>query len=45
MTERTRAMDEAELRVTGIDALNKALGSCRSTKISSPLPQCANRLR
>jgi len=26
MTERTRAMDEAELRVTGIDALNKALG-------------------
>jgi hypothetical protein len=26
MTERARAMDEAELRVIGIDALNKALG-------------------
>jgi len=26
VTERDRAMDEAELRVAGIDALNKALG-------------------
>ena len=26
MTERTKAMGEAELRVAGIDALNKALG-------------------
>ena len=25
MTERTKAMDEAELRVLGIEALNKAL--------------------
>lgn len=26
MTEKVRAMDEAKLRVVGIDALNKALG-------------------
>lgn len=26
MTERTRPMDEAELRDAGVDALNKALG-------------------
>ena len=26
MTERTRAMDESELRAAGVDALNKALG-------------------
>jgi hypothetical protein len=32
MTERTRAMDEAELRVTGIDALNKALGPAEALR-------------
>lgn len=32
MTERTRAMDEAELRVTGIDALNKALGHAKALR-------------
>jgi hypothetical protein len=26
MTERAKAMDEAELRILGIEALNKALG-------------------
>ncbi len=26
MTERARAMDEAELRAAGVDALNKSLG-------------------
>ncbi|MGB7545761.1 MAG: hypothetical protein WBL92_09205 [Methanothrix sp.] len=32
MTERDRAMDEAELRVTGIDALNKALGPAEALR-------------
>jgi len=32
MTERARAMDEAELRVTGIDALNKALGPAEALR-------------
>jgi hypothetical protein len=32
MTERTRAMDEAKLRVTGIDALNKALGPAEALR-------------
>ncbi len=32
MTERARAMDEAELRVLGIDALNKALGPAEALR-------------
>ena len=32
MTERAKAMDEAELRVAGIDALNKALGPAQSLR-------------
>ena len=32
MTERTKAMGEAELRVAGIDALNKALGPAEALR-------------
>jgi hypothetical protein len=32
MTERARAMDESELRVLGIDALNKALGPAEALR-------------
>lgn len=32
MTERTRPMDEAKLRVLGIDALNKALGPAEALR-------------
>ena len=32
MTEKVRAMDEAELRVVGIDALNKALGPAEALR-------------
>jgi hypothetical protein len=32
MTGRTRAMDEAELRVAGIDALNRALGPAETLR-------------
>ena len=32
MTERTKAMDEAELRVLGIEALNKALGPAEAMR-------------
>jgi len=32
MTERAKAMDEAELRVLGIEALNKALGPAEALR-------------
>ena len=32
MTERAKAMDEAELRITGIEALNKALGPAQALR-------------
>jgi hypothetical protein len=32
MTEKVRAMDEAKLRVVGIDALNKALGPAEALR-------------
>lgn len=32
MTERAKAMGEAELRVTGIEALNKALGPAEALR-------------
>jgi len=32
MTKKVRAMDEAELRVVGIDALNKALGPAEALR-------------
>ena len=32
MTERAKAMDEAELRVLGIEALNKALGPAEAMR-------------
>ena len=32
MTERTKAMDEAELRALGIEALNKALGPAEAMR-------------
>jgi hypothetical protein len=32
MTERAKAMDEAELRVPGIEALNKALGPAEALR-------------
>ncbi len=32
MTERAKAMGEAELRVAGIDALNKALGPAEALR-------------
>lgn len=32
MTERARAMGEAELRVAGIDALNRALGPAEALR-------------
>ena len=32
MTERTKAINEAELRVLGIDALNKALGPAEALR-------------
>ena len=32
MTERTKAMGEAELRVAGIDALNRALGPAEALR-------------
>jgi len=32
MTEKVRAMDEAKLRVIGIDALNKALGPAEALR-------------
>ncbi len=32
MTDRARAMDEAKLRVLGIDALNKALGPAEALR-------------
>ncbi|MBN1235851.1 MAG: hypothetical protein JW999_07375 [Methanotrichaceae archaeon] len=32
MTERAKAMDEAKLRVLGIDALNKALGPAEALR-------------
>jgi len=32
MTERARAMDEAELRVLGIEALNSALGPAEALR-------------
>jgi len=32
MTERARAMDEAELRVAGIDTLNRALGPAETLR-------------
>ncbi len=35
MTERARAMDEAELRVAGIDILNRALGPAETLRFLS----------
>jgi hypothetical protein len=35
MTRRTKAMDEAELRVLGINALNKALGPSEALRFRS----------
>jgi hypothetical protein len=32
MTERAKAMDEAELRILGIEALNKALGPAEALR-------------
>lgn len=32
MTDRAKAMDEAELRVLGIEALNKALGPAKALR-------------
>lgn len=32
MSERTKAIDESELRVIGIDALNKALGPAEALR-------------
>jgi hypothetical protein len=32
MTERAKAMDESELRILGIEALNKALGPAKALR-------------